>query len=79
MFLCGSTLSINALFWEKIAYIAVYPQIDHSRSLFCHPSKAILISLKLVCLDMHVLRFMRKVDSLSSATEMILKHHNVQP
>ena len=28
VFLCGSTLSINALFGKKIAHIAVYPLID---------------------------------------------------
>ena len=32
VFLCESTLSINALFWTKITYIAVYPSIDQLRS-----------------------------------------------
>ena len=32
VFLCGSTLSKNVLFWKKIAYIAVYPRIDQLRS-----------------------------------------------
>ena len=32
VFLCGSTLSTNALFWKKIANIAGYPPIDQLRS-----------------------------------------------
>ena len=31
-FLCGPTLSINALFWKKNEYFAVYPLIDQLRS-----------------------------------------------
>ena len=57
VFLCGSTLSMNALLLEKIAYIAVYPWTDQLRREFCHPSKAVKISLKLACLDIHALRF----------------------
>ena len=56
-------------FGKKIACIAVHPTIDHLGSLFRHPPKAVKISLKMACLNMHALRFMRKVDSLSSAME----------
>ena len=32
VFLCESTLSINALFWTRTHYIAVYPPLDQLRS-----------------------------------------------
>ena len=32
VFVCGSTLSMYALFWKKNGYNAVYPRIDQLRS-----------------------------------------------
>ena len=32
VFVCGSTLSMNALFWKKTPYNAVYSRIDQLRS-----------------------------------------------
>ena len=32
VFVCASTLSMNALFWKKTGYNAVYPRIDQLRS-----------------------------------------------
>ena len=32
VFVCASTLSMNALFWKKTGYNGVYPRIDQLRS-----------------------------------------------
>ena len=32
VFVCGSTVSMNALFWKKPGYNAVYPRIEQLRS-----------------------------------------------
>ena len=32
VFVCGSILSMNVLFWKKNGYNAVYPRIDQLRS-----------------------------------------------
>ena len=60
-------------FGKNRIHCGISPELS-IEELISPPSKAVKISLKLACLDMHVLRFMRKVEGLSSAMEMIWKH-----